>query len=76
MLRKETVLSGAKHPGTDPKIMRSTAGYYIGFEDTDGSPYSRETHYMELGFTQIALAHVRKALADPVYIRLSRFIRS
>jgi len=42
----ETVLSGAKHPGTKPEVMYSPHGYYVGFKDKDGTPYSRETDYI------------------------------
>jgi len=42
---RETVIGGARHPGTELLVMSSAAGYYIGFPDEDGSPYSRETDY-------------------------------
>jgi len=45
MLIRETVLSGAKHPGTELTVMESTAGWYVGFKEKDGSPYSRESRY-------------------------------
>lgn len=45
MLKGETVLSGAPHPGTPLLILQSGAGYYLGYLDTDGAPYSRETVY-------------------------------
>ena len=46
MLKGETVLSGAEHPGTDLEILRSPSGlYYLGFRDTDGLAYSRESVY-------------------------------
>lgn len=45
MFPKETVLSGAEHPGTKLEIMQSNAGFYLGFADKDGMPYSRETNY-------------------------------
>ena len=44
-MRKETVLSGAEHPGTELKVMNSGNGYYLGFATKDGMPYSRETTY-------------------------------
>lgn len=47
MIAGETVLSGAPHPGTAPEVMESGAGFYIGFRDTDGAPYCRESRYME-----------------------------
>jgi len=43
----ETVLSGADHPGTDLMVHSSVNGYYIGFRDKDGMPYSRETCYFD-----------------------------
>ena len=42
---RETVIGGAKHPGTELTVMSSAAGHYIGFRDEDGLPYSRETDY-------------------------------
>lgn len=42
----ETVLTGAAHPGTMPAVMQSPAGWYVGFSDKDGMPYSRETKYL------------------------------
>ena len=46
MMKGETVLSGAPHPGTELEVMESPAGYYLGYRDDDGLPYSRETQYM------------------------------
>lgn len=46
MMNGETVLSGAQHPGTKLEVLHSPAGYYIGFRDTDGLPYTRESVYM------------------------------
>lgn len=46
MIPGETVLSGAKHPGTKLEVMYSPNGYYLGFKDKDGGPYSRETDYL------------------------------
>ena len=46
MINGETVLSGAPHPGTELKILSTNAGYYLGFLDADGFPYSRESEYM------------------------------
>jgi hypothetical protein len=43
----ETVLAGAPHPGTPLKILKSPAGWYIGFTDDSGLPYSRETDYFQ-----------------------------
>lgn len=47
MMKGETVLSGAPHPGTKMEIMESGAGYYLGFRTKKGEPYTRETHYMQ-----------------------------
>lgn len=43
----ETILSGSEHPGTPPMVLSSPAGYYIGFKDKDGSPWTRETLYFK-----------------------------
>jgi hypothetical protein len=45
MMKGETVLSGAPHPGTELEVMESVGGFYLGFRDTDGAPYTRETQY-------------------------------
>ncbi len=45
-MKGETVLSGASHPGTKLEVLSSNAGYYLGYRDEDGIPYSRETMYM------------------------------
>lgn len=45
MFPKETVLTGADHPGTELMVMCSAAGYYLGYSDKEGMPYSRETVY-------------------------------
>ena len=47
VLPKECVTTGAAlpHPGALPQVMNSAAGYYIGYRDTDGGPYSRESGY-------------------------------
>lgn len=47
MMAGETVYSGAPHPGTDLAASASPAGYYVGFHDKDGAPYSRETPYFK-----------------------------
>ena len=47
MHKSETVLTGAKHPGTDLEMMVSNAGFYLGYRDKDGTPYSRETQYFQ-----------------------------
>ena len=43
---RETVLTGAAHPGTELQVLQSPGGYYLGFLNRDGTPYSRETDYM------------------------------
>ena len=45
MMHGETVLSGARHPGTALEVMESEAGCYLGFRGKDGFPYSRESVY-------------------------------
>ncbi len=45
-MKGETVLSGAPHPGTDLKVLESPAGFYLGYLDEHGLPYSRETLYL------------------------------
>lgn len=45
MFKGETVSTGAAHPGTPLQVLKSAAGYYIGYLDTDGCPYSRESGY-------------------------------
>lgn len=44
-VKNETVLTGAPHPDTKLAVMKSGAGYYLGFPDKDGAPYSRESVY-------------------------------
>ena len=43
----ETVLFGAAHPGTVPRILSTEAGWYVGYVDSDGAPYTRETVYFD-----------------------------
>jgi hypothetical protein len=45
VIKGETVFSGAPHPGTNMRVLRSAAGFYIGYLDKDGLPYSRESRY-------------------------------
>lgn len=56
-MKGETVLSGAPHPGTDLEVLESGAGFYLGYRDTDGAPYSRESRYMpeKLAHTMLQL---------------------
>lgn len=61
MMKGETVLSGAPHPHTELEIMDSPAGWYLGFRDKDGAPYTRETQYMYTQHqAQIVLDIIRK----------------
>lgn len=60
MLKGETVLSGAPHPGTKLEVMYSPAGWYLGFRDANGAPYSRESHYFKAElFAKKALEQLR-----------------
>jgi hypothetical protein len=59
-IKGETVLSGAPHPGTTLTIMKSGAGWYLGFLDTDGFPYSRESAYFNnKELADLVLQHLR-----------------
>lgn len=60
MIPGETVLTGAKHPGTELKIMYSPAGYYLGFTTKDGDPYTRETDYLSETAAQLLHELMRK----------------
>jgi len=61
MMKGETVLTGGEHPGTELEIMESPAGWYLGFRDKDGMPYSRETQYLYTQHqAQIVLDIIRK----------------
>jgi len=61
MLNGETVLSGAKHPGTKLEVMGrcDKVGFYLGFRDEDGHAYSRETVYMSKSVAEQVLALLR-----------------
>ena len=59
-MKGETVLSGAQHPGTELKVMSSNAGYYLGYRDEDGLPYSRETVYMSFETAEHMLKLIRR----------------
>ena len=62
MIRNETVLTGAAHPHTQLEVMQSGAGhggYYLGFRDADGSPYTRETLYMTKFTAEWMLEQIR-----------------
>jgi hypothetical protein len=45
MIYGETVETGLAHPGTLLMVLQSGAGFYLGYVDKDGHPYSRETEY-------------------------------
>lgn len=47
MIPGETVASGAPLPyeGAELTVLQSAAGYFVGYEDADGSPWSRESRY-------------------------------
>jgi len=45
MLIRETVMSGAEHPGTKLVVLKSPSGWYFGFKDKQGQPYTRESRY-------------------------------
>lgn len=47
MMKGETVLSGGQHPGTPLRVLQSPNGWYLGFLDKDGLPYSRESIYYQ-----------------------------
>ena len=44
-IKGENILTGAPHPGTELEVLRSGAGYYLGYRDEDGAPYTRESVY-------------------------------
>jgi len=44
-IQGETVATGAQAPGTNIQVLQSAAGYYIGYLDEEGYPYSRESGY-------------------------------
>ena len=58
-LPNETVLTGAPHPGTELQVLQSAGGYYLGFLDRDGAPYSRETDYMGYSDAEVMYEMVR-----------------
>lgn len=45
MIEGETVRTGAPNPGTEMRVLRSAAGWYVGFLDRDNMPYTRESEY-------------------------------
>lgn len=63
MIPGETVLSGAKHPGTELVLMNNHEyinTFYLGFRNEDGSPYSRETEYMTREQAEMILSLIRR----------------
>jgi len=58
-LPRETVLTGAAHPGTELQVLQSAGGYYLGFLDRDGAPCSRETDYMGYSDAEVMYEMVR-----------------
>lgn len=69
MIPGETVASGAPHPGTDLRVLQSPAGFYLGYLDRDGLPYSRETRYMTEGKAESALKALKAGGPDADAIR-------
>ena len=73
----ETVLSGAPDPSTPLRVLSSQAGWYVGYLDYYGLPYSRETVYLSshaaatraLQLIEDALRDGPSALADLPFIR-------
>ena len=63
-LPRETVLTGAAHPGTELQVLQSAGGYYLGFLDRDGAPYSRETDYMTYSDALVMYEMVRHVRLD------------
>jgi hypothetical protein len=58
-VKGETVHRGGKLPYPDAKleVCVSAAGYYLGYTDKDGLPWSRESHYFKaVGAASRALA--------------------
>lgn len=76
MIPGETVASGAPHPGTDLMVLKSNAGYYLGYLDADGLPYSRETDYFESRpSAELALDEINKTKAAGSDPRRLAFVR-
>lgn len=73
----ETVSAGAQHPGTEPEVMLSAAGYYIGYRDEDGLPYSRETNYFATESEAEGYLEIFKTAMSckPCFARFLSFVR-
>lgn len=78
MFPGETVLSGAPDPGTPMRVLCSAAGWYVGYTDPLGYPYSRETQYLpSRPAAERALQLIEEALRDgPAALAELPFIRS
>ena len=70
MFKGETVASGAPlpYPEAQPEVLKSGAGYYIGYQSQYGEPYSRETIYMDKS-TAIRILN-NKTWEDREWIRI------
>jgi hypothetical protein len=56
----DTVIAGATHPGTTLEVLESAAGFYLGYRDEDGLPYSRESCYFgDRASAEQVLAYMR-----------------
>jgi hypothetical protein len=77
MIFAETVLAGAPDPGTSPEVMSTPAGYYIGYRDEDGLPYSRETDYFadQQSAASALTAFVAALQTSPDQAKLLPFVR-
>jgi len=73
----ETVCAGAQHPGTEPEVLSTPAGYYIGYRDEDGLPYSRETNYFATESEAEGCLEIFKAAmsCNPSFARFLSFVR-
>lgn len=78
MFPGETVLSGATDPGTPMRVLCSPAGWYVGYTDYYGHPYTRETVYLPSRSAAVrALQLIEEARRDgPAAVAELPFIRS
>jgi hypothetical protein len=60
MMKGETVLTGGKHPDTNLIVMESSGGFFLGFRDIEGTPYTRETGYMTERMARAVLELIRR----------------